>query len=385
MWRRSARTWGWRTRCREATLRGRWLCLVPGCAGWPARDPPARSPRRPRRSCGASLPRLVSTDELARWQAESTVVVLDVRTDVFAYLKGHLPGAEYLNTETLRASEGGIPTRLLSAGAYRELFSRLGVDFDRPVVIYSAGESRNIDATFLAWLLAGFGHPQRVRARRRVLQVAARAAAGGAAVSADSGRRAFPDRPFHPEAASLEEVQQRRERRRRCWSTRARPTSTRAGRRADAARAHPGGDQPLLAGRSDAGGVRARVEAGGRAAAGVRGAGDHARTRTSSPTATAPPRRATSTSRCGICWAIRGSGSTWARGPSGPRHRCQARAGGSTEQGASSVPLCRHPRIAIPLRSCPGRQIRPPRITSSTASRLPMSSSGFLLSSTRSA
>ena len=27
-------------------------------------------------------------------------------------------------------------------------------------MIYSAGETRNIDATFLAWLLAGFGHPQ---------------------------------------------------------------------------------------------------------------------------------------------------------------------------------------------------------------------------------
>lgn len=106
------------------------------------------------------LPRLVSTEELARWQMEKRVVVLDVRTDVFAYLKGHLPGAEYLNSETLRASEGGIPTRLLSAAAYSELFSRLGVNIGEPVVIYSAGESRNIDATFTAWLLAGFGHPQ---------------------------------------------------------------------------------------------------------------------------------------------------------------------------------------------------------------------------------
>jgi 3-mercaptopyruvate sulfurtransferase SseA len=98
------------------------------------------------------VPRLVSTDELARWQAQGPVVVLDVRTDVFAYLKGHLPGAEYLNTETVRASEGGIPTRLLSAGAYRELFGRLGIAYDKPVVIYSAGETHNIDATFVAWL-----------------------------------------------------------------------------------------------------------------------------------------------------------------------------------------------------------------------------------------
>lgn len=177
--------------------------LAAGCAGRgaPPTADPASAP-----APTASFPRLVSTDELARWQAAGPVVVLDVRTDVFAYLKGHLPGAEYLNGETVRASEGGIPTRLLSAEAYRELFSRLGVDFGRPVVIYSAGESRNIDATFLAWLLAGFGHP-RVYVldggyfkwqleQRPVVQRYPRIPV-----------TRFPDRPFRPEAASLEEVQ----------------------------------------------------------------------------------------------------------------------------------------------------------------------------------
>jgi len=109
---------------------------------------------------GGGHPGIISTEELARWQQERSVVVIDVRTDVFTYLKGHLPGAEYLNTETIRASEGGIPTRLLSPQAYSVLFSRLGLSYDRPVVIYSAGETHNIDATFLAFLLAGFGHPQ---------------------------------------------------------------------------------------------------------------------------------------------------------------------------------------------------------------------------------
>jgi len=170
------------------------LCLLGG--GCAARVTPEPAP----------LPRLVSTEELARWQAERPVVVLDVRTDPFAYLKGHLPGAEYLNSETLRASEGGIPTRLLSGDMYRELFSRLGIDGDRPVVVYSAGESRNIDATFLAWLLAGFGHP-RVYVldggffkwqleQRPVLQAYPRIPV-----------TRFPARPFRPEAATLDEVQ----------------------------------------------------------------------------------------------------------------------------------------------------------------------------------
>jgi thiosulfate/3-mercaptopyruvate sulfurtransferase len=154
----------------------------------------------------ASAPRLISTDTLARWQATGPVLLLDVRTDVFTYLKGHLPGAEYLNTETIRASEGGVPTRLLSADAYRALFGRLGIAFDRPVVIYSAGETRNIDATFAAWLLAGFGHPQVYLLdggfskwqleQRPIVQPYPRVPT-----------TTFPDRPFRPETASLADVQ----------------------------------------------------------------------------------------------------------------------------------------------------------------------------------
>ena len=174
--------------------------LLAGCAG---RTPPPGGDSGP----SPALPTLLSTEELARWQATGPVVLLDVRTDVFTYLKNHLPGAEYLNTETLRASEGGIPTRLLSGGAYRELFSRLGVDFARPVVIYSAGESHNIDATFAAWLLASLGHP-RVAVldggyfkwqleQRPVVQPYPRIPV-----------TQLPERSFRPETASLDDVRQ---------------------------------------------------------------------------------------------------------------------------------------------------------------------------------
>lgn len=131
------------------------LCLVMGCAS------------RQERAGGAvtglpvsSLPALVSTERLAEWQRAGAVSLIDVRSDVFTYLRGHLPGAAYLNTETLRATERGVPAQLLPARAYSDLFARLGVRFNNPVVIYSAGETGNIDATFLAWLLAGFGHPK---------------------------------------------------------------------------------------------------------------------------------------------------------------------------------------------------------------------------------
>jgi thiosulfate/3-mercaptopyruvate sulfurtransferase len=150
-------------------------------------------------------PRVVPTDTLAAWQARGPVAVVDMRTDVFTYLRGHLPGAVYLNTETLRASRGGMPTQLLDGPAYAALFSRLGLPFDRPVVIYSAGETHNIDATFLAWLLAGFGHPQvflldggffkwQLELRPVVPQYPRLV------------ETQFPPAPFQPERASLAEV-----------------------------------------------------------------------------------------------------------------------------------------------------------------------------------
>ena len=107
-----------------------------------------------------ALPSLVSTGQLDDWQRNGNVSLIDVRSDLFTYLEGHLPGSVYLNTETLRASSAGMPAQLLSARAYAELFGRLGVGIDKPVVIYSAGETGNINATFLAWLLAGYGHPK---------------------------------------------------------------------------------------------------------------------------------------------------------------------------------------------------------------------------------
>jgi thiosulfate/3-mercaptopyruvate sulfurtransferase len=177
------------------------LCLLLGCATRQMEGVAGSSAGPSARN----LPSLVSTDQLAEWQRAGRVSLIDVRSDVFTYLRGHLPGAAYLNTETLRATDGGLPAQLLPARAYGDLFSRLGLSFDQPVVIYSAGETGNIDATFLAWLLAGFGHPK-VHVlnggyfkweleHRPVVQQYPRIAAV-----------AFPSDGFVPERASLEDV-----------------------------------------------------------------------------------------------------------------------------------------------------------------------------------
>jgi thiosulfate/3-mercaptopyruvate sulfurtransferase len=103
------------------------------------------------------LPTLVTTERAQDLTRSGGVTVLDVRPEWTDYLQNHLPGAAWLNIETLRSSDRGLPFQLLPAEAYSTLFSRLGVRQNRPVLIYSAGETRDIDATFVAWLLTAFG------------------------------------------------------------------------------------------------------------------------------------------------------------------------------------------------------------------------------------
>jgi len=105
-------------------------------------------------------PRLTSSGELAALlaQRDSDITVIDVRDDYTRYLESHIPRAVYLHVEELRAADRGVPNKLLGLVSYTALFSRLGLRPDRPVVIYSAGETRDIDATYLAWILEGLGH-----------------------------------------------------------------------------------------------------------------------------------------------------------------------------------------------------------------------------------
>lgn len=102
-------------------------------------------------------PRLVSTTELAERLGREEMVVIDVRQAWSSYLESHLEGAVWLHIETLRAAQDGLPFQLLGGAEYARLFGRLGVRPGLPVVVYSAGDQLNIDATFVAWLLASAG------------------------------------------------------------------------------------------------------------------------------------------------------------------------------------------------------------------------------------
>jgi thiosulfate/3-mercaptopyruvate sulfurtransferase len=106
-----------------------------------------------------TLAGLISTGDLAARLEHDSLTVIDLRSDLNAYLANHLPGALYLHYETLRLVDGGVPGATLPLAEYAAIWSRLGLRKDRPVVIYGSGDAQNFNATFLAWLLSGFRHP----------------------------------------------------------------------------------------------------------------------------------------------------------------------------------------------------------------------------------
>lgn len=148
-------------------------------------------------------PGLTTTADLAALEGEYATVI-DVRTDMSLYLARHIPGAVYLNVETLRSFADGVPNLLLPGESYVTLFTRLGVRADRPVVVYSAGDTRNTDATYVAWILGGFGINvsvldgglQKWELEQRPVARTYPAAAPGT----------FPAREFRPDRATLGDV-----------------------------------------------------------------------------------------------------------------------------------------------------------------------------------
>ena len=153
-----------RPRARDLARALAILAVAPLAAGCTAATRAPAAPPHAARSPHAAptVAGLIATDSLAallRGGTERAPLVVDMRTDVGSYLRAHLPGAVYLNSEALRAGTGGVPNLVLPAASYRALLGRLGVHADRPVVVHSSGEARNIDATYLAWILAGLGHP----------------------------------------------------------------------------------------------------------------------------------------------------------------------------------------------------------------------------------
>lgn len=155
----------------------------------------------------AQTPKLITPAELIAMGDSAGVRILDVRQSWTSYLSNHLPNAVWLNIETLRAQNRELPFQLLSGEQYAELFRRLSLEPAKPIVVYSAGDQFDIDATFVCWLLTSAGARRvylldggyaRWEVENRPLsQKYPRWPTGGAG---------FAARDFSPAVASLEDV-----------------------------------------------------------------------------------------------------------------------------------------------------------------------------------
>jgi len=103
------------------------------------------------------FPRLIETMELPPLLNHPSVRIIDMRSSLLDYLKGHIPNSVYLHFETLRVPKGGIPAQAPDRSHFEKLLRNyLGLSNPMWVILYS--EKSNPNATLLAWVLDHLGH-----------------------------------------------------------------------------------------------------------------------------------------------------------------------------------------------------------------------------------
>lgn len=105
-------------------------------------------------------PGLTGTDWLARHLEAPALRIIDARAGLSGYMQGHVPGAIYLNTETLRLSRGGVPAQLWPPKTLADIFGQLGLKNTDSVVVYSSSEEAFSHAAYVAFVLEYLGHSQ---------------------------------------------------------------------------------------------------------------------------------------------------------------------------------------------------------------------------------
>lgn len=102
-------------------------------------------------------PRLIETRELANLTSHPLIRIIDMRTSLLDYLKGHIPNAVYLHFENLQIPEKGIPDQAPDRICLERLLGdSLSLSNPMWVILYS--DKSNPNATFLAWTLDYLGH-----------------------------------------------------------------------------------------------------------------------------------------------------------------------------------------------------------------------------------
>ena len=110
---------------------------------------------------------LVSTQQLAAHLGDPDWVILDSQHDLMnrafgrdAYAGGHVPGARFISIDddlADHASQGRGRHPLPSPSALAEVFSRLGIDAGKQVVVYDGASGSSAARAW--WCLRWLGHP----------------------------------------------------------------------------------------------------------------------------------------------------------------------------------------------------------------------------------
>ena len=112
---------------------------------------------------GDGIVKWVSTEWLMDHMNDADLMVLDTQPNVHDYIQQHIPNAGYFNESTLRIPLEGLPAQYIPQNAVEALFRRVGLEADRPVVVYTGkgafkGWGDGLEQTMVSYTLARFGH-----------------------------------------------------------------------------------------------------------------------------------------------------------------------------------------------------------------------------------
>jgi thiosulfate/3-mercaptopyruvate sulfurtransferase len=102
-------------------------------------------------------PRLIETRELLNLTSHPSIRIIDMRTSVLDYLKGHIPNAVYLHFENLQIPDKGIPDQAPDRICMERLLGE-NLSLSNPMWVILYSEKSNPNAALLAWTLDYLGH-----------------------------------------------------------------------------------------------------------------------------------------------------------------------------------------------------------------------------------
>ena len=112
---------------------------------------------------GDGIVKWVDTQWLMDHATDENLMILDAQPNVHDYIKAHIPGAIYMNEGLLRVPKNGLPAQYVPEVAIEAIFRRVGLEADRPIVVYTgkglfSGWGNGLEQTMVSYTLARFGH-----------------------------------------------------------------------------------------------------------------------------------------------------------------------------------------------------------------------------------